>query len=221
MKKLAPVLFDKRFDDLLEIGHARLRALAPEWTDHNAHDPGITLMELLAWVTESQLYSLSRLRRDERTAFAALFGLAQAGTQSARGLIWPDRTDPGAPVKTCIYSTMLPTDAAITALGANHLTFRPSDALLWVPGAIRSLVTRRSDGSVVDHTLANERGNLAFLPFGERAGARDVLRIEVQVCGHGWAVRQKGNSPGTYGCASGAWGAGCAADGRPADGRGD
>ena len=58
MKQLAPKLFDRRFQDLVEIGRARLRPLAPNWTDHNAHDPGITLMELLAWVAEAQLYSV-------------------------------------------------------------------------------------------------------------------------------------------------------------------
>ena len=94
MTQLAPNLFDRRFQDLVEIGRARLRPLAPEWTDHNAHDPGITLMELLAWVAEAQLYSVSRLRRDERASYAALLGLETTGTRSARGLIWPDHLDP-------------------------------------------------------------------------------------------------------------------------------
>ena len=60
MKQLAPDLFNRRFQDLVEIGRAKLPSLAPDWTDHNAHDPGITLMELLAWVAEAQLYSLAR-----------------------------------------------------------------------------------------------------------------------------------------------------------------
>src|SRR6185503_2648422 len=100
MKTLAPNLFQRRFSDLMEIGRARLPSLAPDWTDHNAHDPGITLMELLAWVAEAQLYSLSRLRRDERLAYAALLGLAPSGTLGATGLIWPDRLDPASPGRT-------------------------------------------------------------------------------------------------------------------------
>ena len=100
MSGLTPNLFDKRFGDLLEIGRARLPSLAPDWTDHNAHDPGITLMELLAWVTEAQLYALGHMRRDERAAYAALLGVAPGGAQGARGLIWPDRSDPNSPVTT-------------------------------------------------------------------------------------------------------------------------
>src|SRR6476646_6345665 len=100
MKSLAPDLFQRRFQDLMEIGRARLPSLAPDWTDHNAHDPGITLMELLAWTGEAQLYSLSRLRRDERAAYSALLGIAPTGTRGAGGLIWPDRLDPNSPAMT-------------------------------------------------------------------------------------------------------------------------
>src|ERR1041385_9152855 len=118
MKSLAPNLFQRRFSDLVEIGRARLPSAAPEWTDHNAHDPGITLMELLAWVTEAQLYSLGRERRDEREAYAALMGLADRGTEPARGLIWPDRLDPRSPLATFSQSVVIAADAAINLLDA-------------------------------------------------------------------------------------------------------
>ena len=39
MSGLTPNLFDKRFGDLLEIGRARLPALAPAWTDHTRTTP--------------------------------------------------------------------------------------------------------------------------------------------------------------------------------------
>src|SRR4029079_17618619 len=97
MSGVALKLFDRRFSDLVKIGRAKLPSIAPEWTDHNAHDPGITLMELLAWVGEAQMYSLSKLRRDERQSYAALLGFAPSGTTAATGLIWPDRSDPQSP----------------------------------------------------------------------------------------------------------------------------
>lgn len=182
MSALTPNLFDRRFQDLLEIGLARLPSLAPDWTDYNAHDPGITLMELLAWVAEAQLYALAHLRRDERAAYAALLGFAPVGTQGARGILWSDRLDPSSPVrthsKTMVLSNMPPNETVIQVLGDDSPTFRPSAKLLWVPGVIERLATRQSNGSTVDHTLANERGNVAFMPFGERAGRRDVLSID-------------------------------------------
>ena len=84
MSRLAPNLFDRRFADLVEQGRSRLPSLAPDWTDHNAHDPGIMLMELLAWVAEAQIYSLARARRDERGAYAALMGRNSRGARPAQ-----------------------------------------------------------------------------------------------------------------------------------------
>jgi len=50
---------------------------APEWTQYNEHDPGVTLLELLAWLTESLVYRTERLSEDgvahaARLAAAAL-----------------------------------------------------------------------------------------------------------------------------------------------------
>jgi phage tail sheath protein FI len=33
----------------------------PDWTDHNEQDPGIALLELFAWLTESLLYRAEQL----------------------------------------------------------------------------------------------------------------------------------------------------------------
>jgi len=44
-----PVLDDRSFDDLVAEARALIPALAPEWTNHNPSDPGITLIELFAW----------------------------------------------------------------------------------------------------------------------------------------------------------------------------
>ena len=177
MSQLAPNLFQRRFRDLMEIGRARLPSLAPEWTDHNAHDPGITLMELLSWVGEAQLYSLSRLRRDERAAYAALLGLVPAGTQGATGLIWPDRQDPISPAATFINTVVLREDTVIHLTDGDTPTFRPARKILWAPGHIDKLESRSAGGRIIDHTNNNERGGLAFMPFGERAGRHDVLAL--------------------------------------------
>ncbi|HEX7153694.1 MAG TPA: putative baseplate assembly protein [Thermoanaerobaculia bacterium] len=178
MKQLAPDLFERRFGDLMEIGRARLPALAPEWTDHNAHDPGITLMELLAWAAEAQLYSLSRRpRRDERVAYAALLGFAPTGTRPARGLIWPDPNDPRSPAATFAESVVIPADAAVHVVDEDTPAFHPARKLLVVPGRIQRLETRLASGGTVDHTATNARGGTPFLPFGESAGRRDVLAL--------------------------------------------
>jgi hypothetical protein len=52
---------------------ARRRPTAPEWTDTNESDPGITLPQLFEFLTESVLYSVTRRRR---VVFAGLLLVA-------------------------------------------------------------------------------------------------------------------------------------------------
>jgi hypothetical protein len=180
MSSLAPNLFERRFSDLMEIGRAKLPSLAPEWTDHNAHDPGITLMELLAWTAEAQLFSLSRLRRDERAAYAAMLGLTPAGTQGATGLIWPDLLDPNSPAATFSRTVVISAETVINVITSETPTFRPTHKLLWAPGQIEQLETRGPNGRKTNHTAINRRGDLAFQPFGERSGRHSVLSLTFQ-----------------------------------------
>jgi hypothetical protein len=55
-----PNLDTRRYDDLVAEMRALIPQLAPEWSNHNIADPGITLIELLAWLTEATLYRLNR-----------------------------------------------------------------------------------------------------------------------------------------------------------------
>jgi Baseplate J-like protein len=56
-----PDLDDLRWNDLVEEGRSLIPATAPEWTNHNPSDPGITLVELLAYVSERLMYQLNRI----------------------------------------------------------------------------------------------------------------------------------------------------------------
>lgn len=58
-----PNLDDRRWAELVEQGRALIPLYSPEWTDHNASDPGITLMELLAFIAEMDVYRLNRIDR--------------------------------------------------------------------------------------------------------------------------------------------------------------
>jgi predicted phage baseplate assembly protein len=180
MSQLMPTLFDKRYDDLVVLGQSLLPGIAPGWTDFNVHDPGITLMELLAWVAEAQMYSLARMRTDERTAYAALFGLRASGNQAAAGILWSDPADPNSPVKTLAGSIVLKTSNPIFMVGDNTIEYRPSYNILWMPGTIARLRYVSTAGSTRDLTSVNERGGAVFLPLGGSAGPNDVLSMDFQ-----------------------------------------
>lgn len=56
-----PNLDDLRWEDLMDEGRSLIPALAPEWTNYNPSDPGITLVELLAYFSERLMYQLNRI----------------------------------------------------------------------------------------------------------------------------------------------------------------
>lgn len=70
-----PNLDDRRWIDLVEEGRALIPFYAPQWTDHNIHDPGITVLELFAAIAEMDIYQLNRIPRDRKLKFLALIGV--------------------------------------------------------------------------------------------------------------------------------------------------
>jgi len=82
-----PNLDDRRWSDLVEEARALIPLYAPEWTDHNVHDPGITLIELLAWIAEMDLYQLNRIPATHRQKFLALLGFRPEPPRPARTVL--------------------------------------------------------------------------------------------------------------------------------------
>lgn len=56
-----PNLDDRTFEQLVAEARARIPRYTPEWTNFNDADPGMTLVKLHAWMTETILYRLNRL----------------------------------------------------------------------------------------------------------------------------------------------------------------
>ena len=67
-----PNLDDKDYDDLVSEAVSLIPRYAPTWTNHNASDPGITLIELLAYFTEMLTYRLDRVSQENKINFLRL-----------------------------------------------------------------------------------------------------------------------------------------------------
>jgi hypothetical protein len=68
-------LDDRRWSDLVEEGRALIPFYSPDWTDHNIHDPGVTLVELFAWLAEMDIYQVNRIPENHLRKFLALVGV--------------------------------------------------------------------------------------------------------------------------------------------------
>ena len=82
-----PDLDDRRWADLVDEGRALIPLFAPGWTDHNLHDPGITLMELFAGRTEIDLYRINRVPPAHVRKFLALVGADPRPPRAARTVL--------------------------------------------------------------------------------------------------------------------------------------
>ncbi|HEY1627379.1 MAG TPA: hypothetical protein VGG16_26660 [Streptosporangiaceae bacterium] len=56
-----PDLDDRSFAELTAEAATLIPGLDPAWTNYNPSDPGITLVELLAWLTEMLLYQVNQI----------------------------------------------------------------------------------------------------------------------------------------------------------------
>ncbi len=56
LRDLRPDPPDADFEGLRQESMARLGELAPDWTDHNVHDPGVTLLEVMLWALSDLHY---------------------------------------------------------------------------------------------------------------------------------------------------------------------
>jgi hypothetical protein len=67
-----PNLDDRRYADLVEEARGLIPTYAPEWTNHNPSDPGVTLLELFAALSEMLIYRLNRVTPANVLAFLKL-----------------------------------------------------------------------------------------------------------------------------------------------------
>lgn len=77
-------LDDKSFAELVEEARKLIPRYAPEWTDHNIHDPGMTLIELFAWLTEMQHFYMDQMTEKNYLPFFELLGEKPASVIPAK-----------------------------------------------------------------------------------------------------------------------------------------
>ena len=76
-------LDDRRFQDLVSEARLRINRSCPEWTEHNVSDPGVTLIELFAWMTEMTIYRLNRVPDKLHVTLLELLGIQLDGPSAA------------------------------------------------------------------------------------------------------------------------------------------
>ncbi len=167
-----PNLDDRRWSDLVDEGRALVPRHAPRWTDHNAHDPGITLVELFAWIAEQGLYRLNQVPERHRLKFLRLVGFSPWPSRPARTVIAlaPETgTQPFAVPAGALFEGDLPGAAPAPV-------FRTRRAVLMQPARLRALLIDRGDGTLRDGT-ADLMDEAAVQAFGPAPGMGAALYL--------------------------------------------
>lgn len=87
MALTSPNLDDRTFEQLLEAARQRAAKVCPEWTDWSPGSPGVTLVELFAYLTETMIYRLNRLPEKAYVEFLRLMGVQMQPPSVARTIL--------------------------------------------------------------------------------------------------------------------------------------
>lgn len=119
-----PRLDDRRFEDLVRDALERAKVTAPEWTDHSPGDPGVTLVELFAFLTEALLYRLNRVPPKLQLALLNLAGVTLR--------------PPTAAVATLVFKRAqgIPADTAITVAAGTRISSTDGSVGFLLPDAV-------------------------------------------------------------------------------------
>lgn len=159
-----PNLDDRRWADLVQESRALIPVYGGEWTDHNVHDPGITLIELLSYVAEMDVFQLNQIPDTHKRKFLSLIGVHSAPPRAAQAVL-RFGLDAATP------SLDLPAGLAFVTATANAIRFQLRDPITVLPGELVALQT--SDGSVFQDLTPEWRREqpVAILGSDPRPGA--------------------------------------------------
>ncbi|MEV8045965.1 putative baseplate assembly protein [Streptomyces griseoluteus] len=151
----SPNLDDRRFQQLVDEAKRYVQQRAPEWTDHNVSDPGVTLIETFAYLVDQLLYRLNRVPEKNYLAFLDLLGirLFPPSAASAEVDFWLSAPQP-EPV------TLTEGTEVTTAAGEDEdaVVFATTEELRILPSELIRLVTAPRGGDQTDRTNALAEG---------------------------------------------------------------
>lgn len=177
MALTVPNLDDRRFQDLVNESKRLVQQRCPEWTDHNVHDPGVTLIEVFAWMSDQVIYRLNRMPDRNYVKFLELIGVRLFPPTAARAPItfWlsaplPDKVR--IPAGTLVATVRTETEDSIN--------FSTVENLEIIPCSFQSAISIQAGqaNNLIRHRESLERGE-AFPCFSRVPVAGDIFLVGV------------------------------------------
>jgi predicted phage baseplate assembly protein len=169
-----PDLDDRRFQDLMNEARRLIARRCPEWTDHNPSDPGITLLEAFAMMTDQMLYRLNQVPDRLYAKFLDLIGLHMLPPVAARTQVtfWSTTPVTEAPLVvrrgTRASTVRTETEQAISFCTDDDITLLPSPL-------VHVMTMAGADGQPVEVEYGSHGVRSPFPAFSAMPQAGDAL----------------------------------------------
>ena len=170
-----PQLDDRTFEELYRDLRLRIPLYTREWTNFNESDPGITLVQLFAWLSEMMLARMNKIPRKNYIKFLRLLGteLRPAKPASAHLTFTTKVTEIAEPIPERAQVSAQLTD------GGPPVIFETTQALDLIQAPL-AVVGVSDAGALVNVTAANEKPGTKFRPFGWFASPGSALYLGFQ-----------------------------------------
>ena len=162
-----PVIDDRQFDDILEEIKTRIARYTPEWVwnDYNDSDPGMTLAQLMAWLSEMMIYRMNKVPDLNYIKFLELLGIELRAAQ-------PAQVDVTFPVKDSV--TVPYVDVPLRAQVSAPADDGGPPVVYETQKSLRALTTQllsvqAFDGFAHTDVTADNTAMHVFAPFGDLA----------------------------------------------------
>lgn len=171
-----PDLGDRTFEELFSEVHALIPRYAPEWTEHNFSDPGITVLDLLAWLAEMQHYYLNQVSDSTLLKFLDLLGTEpRPATAAEVDITFNPKPTLMGPTPTPGETRLLGRDPATS----EEFYFETEADFVVHPVKLGSLTSGTTTGEF-DQTPYAQADGIHFFPFGETPASGDRFFIGIE-----------------------------------------
>jgi hypothetical protein len=177
MPLAAPKLDDRHFQDIVDEAKKRIPYYIEEWTDHNVSDPGVTMIELFAWMTDMILYRLNQVPDLHYVKFMEMLGIRLKEPVPARVPVtfWLSaalESPVTVPAGTEVASTQTETEPSIIFTTDEQLSMRPPE----LTAVITATLNENEERIMQRHDAARLlRGLDAVAAFTARPHENDAL----------------------------------------------
>jgi hypothetical protein len=158
-----PDLDNKGFAQFVEEARKLIPGYSSEWTDHNLSDPGITLIDLFAWLSEIELYRMNLVTERHRLKYLKLLGIKPQPAKQARVYLTFTSNEKNTEEKIFVKGTRV-----WTKINDKELNFQLEEDITVVPAKLEKIIVNGRTSGIYDrsHSNSDEKGDLFFAPFG-------------------------------------------------------